>query len=476
MSSQKQWKLLGAIIVAVALLGGVVGWQQFAPKPTPPTTITVTPAATTVTGSQTIVVPVRQTEWIQVGQVKPINYYLSLLEANGTQPYVQLAKELRKLPDLTNATAVAKITYLALNSTNPEVKEAFELMMKGGTPDPKDFKYTVPSWNTELQVLYWLACQSEFKKDDTLALATAIVNGLWVSIGDQQVKDSVMRDTSNLLAFFREANQLQTTRGYYQLENYPLEAKFCLAWTANHAPIVQPTNIRPYTEHPLSMKAYERITVSVSTLKKMQKHIDLKGWGQRNCTAVLFALERFFFFTERRGPYSKNWEYITPEKEAMIDYYGGQIPNHHIMDPDFLYEYYLQNGKGIGGCSDEAALVDAFCKSYGISTTCLVNEIYLGDNQWLGHACVTCYDPAIEKWVAYPEQGWIIESDLANNPSNQCCFYVIKQAWCQESYVKPWGGYWYKAFVFASTSGRQVVRQFVNGVPSSQMKRWLLYS
>jgi len=55
--------------------------------------------------------------------------------------------ELRKLRDLTNATVVAKITYLALNVTNLEIKEAFELMMKSGTPDPKDFKYAVPDYN-----------------------------------------------------------------------------------------------------------------------------------------------------------------------------------------------------------------------------------------------------------------------------------------------------------------------------------------
>jgi len=75
-----------------------------------------------------------------------------------------LAKELRKLPDLKNATAVAKITYLALNATNPEVKEAFELMIKGGTPSPTDFSYGVPRFNTELWGLYQLAEYYLFSK------------------------------------------------------------------------------------------------------------------------------------------------------------------------------------------------------------------------------------------------------------------------------------------------------------------------
>ncbi len=72
MSSQGRWKLFGAAIIAVAMLGGVVGWQHFVPRPVPPTVITVTPTATTVTGSQTIVAPQRQTEWIRSSEVKPL--------------------------------------------------------------------------------------------------------------------------------------------------------------------------------------------------------------------------------------------------------------------------------------------------------------------------------------------------------------------------------------------------------------------
>jgi len=149
---------------------------------------TILASATTVASATTI--------WLNISETQPVSYYLSLLESNGSQPYVQLAKELRKLPDLTNATAVAKITYLALNATNPEVKEAFELMIKGGTPDPRDFTYAVPRYNTELQVLYWLAFQNEFKKDDTLALAIAMVNGLWVTMGNEEVREAVKRDSS----------------------------------------------------------------------------------------------------------------------------------------------------------------------------------------------------------------------------------------------------------------------------------------
>jgi hypothetical protein len=126
--------------------------------------------------------------WSNVTAAKPVSYYISLLKSAGVQPYVELGWELQALPDATNATTVAKITYLALNATNPEVKEAFQLMMNGGTPNQGDFKYTVPSWNTQLEVLYWLATQNNIKKDDALALAVAMSNGIWVAIGDGRVR------------------------------------------------------------------------------------------------------------------------------------------------------------------------------------------------------------------------------------------------------------------------------------------------
>ena len=41
---------------------------------------------------------------------QPLDYYLALLESNRTEPYASLAAESRKLLDLRNRTAVAKIT------------------------------------------------------------------------------------------------------------------------------------------------------------------------------------------------------------------------------------------------------------------------------------------------------------------------------------------------------------------------------
>ncbi len=198
-----------------------------------------------------------------VGQVKSIDYYLSLLESNGTAPYVQLAEELQKLPDYSNATAVAEITYLALNATNPEVKEAFKLMLQGGTPDPSNFQYPVPQYNTELEALYWLATQNQFKKDDTTALAIAIVNGLYITIGDDQTINQVRVDDTTMLIAAREISEWQEQMGMrYNLENYPLIAKLCWAWRGGMSP-----NVPTMTQFTLG-----------GSMSRTQKNIRARSW------------------------------------------------------------------------------------------------------------------------------------------------------------------------------------------------------
>jgi len=60
-----------------------------------------------------------------------------------------------------------------------------------------------------------------------------MVNGFWVTVGDSQVRSDVWNDTSPLLTFFRETNEIQRQKGFPPLESYVLEAKICLAYTSS---------------------------------------------------------------------------------------------------------------------------------------------------------------------------------------------------------------------------------------------------
>ncbi|MCJ7505488.1 transglutaminase-like domain-containing protein [Candidatus Bathyarchaeota archaeon] len=144
MSGESRWKIVAVVIVTSALLGAV-GWQQFAPKPTPPTTMTITPAVTTVSKTQ-----------ITTTEARPANYYLSLLESNSSEPYVQLAKELRKLPELSNTTelnivdsktsgAVESIVTVVLKADRSELI-ALGKILNEGIPSRRKLCAPLQAW------------------------------------------------------------------------------------------------------------------------------------------------------------------------------------------------------------------------------------------------------------------------------------------------------------------------------------------
>jgi len=475
MAQRKKWNLLAAVVISVAILGGVVSWQQFTLKPVPPKTITVTPTATTVTGTQMTAVPIGS-----------LNYYLSLLESNGNQPYVQLAKELRRLPDATNTTAIAKITYLALNATNPEVKEAFELMIKGGSPDQRDFKYSVPDYNTELQVLYWLACQNEFKKDDTLALAIAMVNGLWITIGEDQVQKATQIDASELLLFFRETNELQRRQSTSLLGDYPLEAMLCLVWTAGQNLNNGPHGLfssnpyfrdRPHTR--VALKDYEWVTLSVKGLRDARDIVWNQAWVRKDYVQTFLTIETHFRSIDKSG--GPNWVggWLAYETKEKMEIHGEVVPIHNINNPDFEIEYYLRTGKGIGVCDDQANMVEAMCKSWGISTTTMYRM--WGGTSGVGHTHAVCFDPLSKMWRG--SKGQLSVNRYATDLSNKVAMYLTKPPWNHSKILEwkadPFVPTYHMSRIYYSNlniTAQEVLDTFSKGATSALMRQWLLYS
>ena len=366
--TSKGSKLIAITLVAVAVGAGFGYWVLVPKMPgqlltytTQQTSIVTSSEETLSTSTSSTTVVPETTLWINVTATKPVSYYLSLLKSTQTQPYVQLGWELQALPDATNVTAVAKITYLALNASNPEVKEAFQLMMKGGTPSPTDFTYTVPNYNTELQVLYWLASQNGVKRDDTLALAIAMANGLWVTMGDQQVRDSVRKDTSDLLSFFRETNELQKQSNLPQLETYPLEALTCLSWMGSMNGIGGPHGVAHGSNaEQVHLKLYLWDTPSIDTLRRMRDMMTEKHWLGRNVDSTVANVEEYFYFSG----FEQHWNYTT-ETEEQIEVDGEKVKNWEIYNVDYYFRHYVETGKGRGDCGDETSFIDGWLKSWG---------------------------------------------------------------------------------------------------------------
>jgi len=484
-------KLIAIVLVAIVVAAGFSYWATI-PR-TPIETVTHTTQQTsflspTLRNSQTAVSSTASasgtTLWINVTATKPVSYYVSLLKSTQTQPYVQLAWELQALPDANNATAVAKIAYLALNATNPEVKEAFELMMKGGTPAPGDFKYAVPNYNTELEVLYWLALQNEFKKDDTLALAVAMSNGFWVTAGDEPVKQTVKIDASNVLAFLSETNEMQRQRGYSQLEQYPLEAKILLTWLGPTNNLVSwaAHRLQHYSGKKANLHEYQWNVVSVSTLRSMREEMVRRGWINADANIVAANLERYFWFSGNRITLS-HWDWVcyghgcaSPTNETiLID--GEKVSPVGFRNMNWLFQYYLQTGRGIGSCVDEAPFIRTWLLSWGIPA----NNVDI-ENKEVGHTYAIYFDAIAGSWRAYSGQ-LIGGAGTQASFSLSTDFYVFKPPVQQRGYFSvsgygPTGAPYFDVsdYTVKGTTLDTIMKMLSAGVGSLEMKQWLLYS
>jgi hypothetical protein len=475
-------------IVAVASVGTFTFLNKPVNQPTNSVSLMTSSLQATISSStlvaSTTSIQSSPVQWITIEKVQSVNYYLTLLQSNGTQPYVQLGQELQELPDYSNATAVAEITYLALNATNPEVKEAFELMLKGGTADPSDFHYPIPQYNTELQILYWLANGRQLKYDDTLALAIAMSNGIWVTVGDGSVQAQIKKDAVELLDFFRETDALQQSLGYLQLEQMPLEAKVALAWLGADAAKGGPHGIwgsqtkHDSTEQRLTMAGYEWDNVNVTILRQMRDRMKEMGWISQNIDQTVANVEDYFFFSG----FDEHFKYVS-SWDSTIQVNGETVASRNLNNANFEFSYYSQHGYAIGVCTDEMTLVNAFLKSWGIATLPF-GAYWFAGNWYDGHIATMYYEPVSRTWKLAPYQVGIF---FYNDPRDAYITIppVLQNDWVPTGKMIPNNAIVKLPFQNGETNTKMVVpmynitasylNRFARGVSSTEMKQVILY-
>jgi len=264
-----------------------------------------------------------------------------------------------------------------------EVYEAFELMLSGGKPDPEDFGYSVPSYNTELQCLWWLAENNEFKNYDTLAQAIAMDNGIFITVGTEEVKKAVKEDMNEYLKFGRETSEWQKALNLsYNLEEYPLEAKLFWADRAGTSLIggsydlYGPDKLRGKSEdfrkEKLPLKGYEWDIVSLETLKEMRKEF-LNDFMDYKGDIISFAgfLDNYFRYSSTNS--TSHWIYTSGKNKEKylknpVDMEGRNTILINYGNVDWNWKHYQETGKGIGVCLENAELISNILKSYGISS------------------------------------------------------------------------------------------------------------
>ena len=373
--------------------------------------------------------------------------------------YPDLANELRKLPEFhqdtqENKIAVQRIATLALQSNDPEVEDGFKIILRGG--NSWGIPLNAPDWNTGLQALFWLGAQNEFGKNDTLAQAIAIVNGLWVSIANQDVAVAVRQDISELLQYFRDLNDFQRTGGYLQLESYPLEAKLLLSWTGNVTQVFGPHSL-VNSSSGLDLRGYRWNTVSVDTLRKMRSFSINHGWLQADVNGLAFEIESYLRYL------GSHWQYVTigSSDASMVSVDGESTLNYHIGNVDFQFDRLSSQGTILGDCVDQSGVVDAFLKASGIATT-FIQKWRMPTKE--AHMNSLFYNPSTQGVTGITFQ--LENVGIANGQSPDYAIYFppIKQRGYLDSFASNNLVWYYKGFtVPANTTRLELFQEIESG-------------
>ena len=390
-----------------------------------------------------------------------------------------------------------------------EVYEAFELILKGGTPDQKDFGYSVPNYNTELQCLWWLAEQNEFKNYDTLALAIAITHGIWVTMGNEEVRNAVKKDINDFLCFGRETAEMQEALNLnYNLEKYPLEAKVAWAWRGgtvigSRIPLIwtirEPMDPKNYTywsyidkNEKLDLFGYYWNAINVSTLMEMRKTTIDRNWLDKNVKNQIFNLECYFYLcpSVAQNPHHlrghafnfQNYRIVT------VNVWGIPVPDYNIGNNNWQFETFKRIGAFQGECTDEAMFIDSWAKSFGISVNVIWRGVFIQGRQIAGHFIPTYYDPVSNSWRANTEQ---LQMGREEADDNKLCLQIFKPAVNLNIYFKKdlefaerWPCHGTETCGLPSTIFYthqkkyhldEIKSMYESGVLSIKVKKWILY-
>jgi hypothetical protein len=345
------------------------------------------------------------------------------------------------------------------------VKQALELMINDGTPAPGNFSYSVPTYNTELEILYWLAAQNILKKDDTLALAIAMTNGLWITMGDNAVITDVHTQVSERLILGREINEFQAAKNLdYSLENSSLLAKIMWSWPGNENGVFGARLIDYFLKGvKVADSVYRSIAVSPDQLRAMRQFMLEKGLVAATADETISNLEEYLWFDPQGNLVFPNWTYSDQLK---------------IHDAGFLAGLLISTGKGEGDCNSEYTVVDTAAKSIGIPTTAIFRNVYDAQGKFvMGHMHAIYYDSQSNSWKAYRYQ---LEKGDGNRPLGEAVrLFIMRVPVDYSSY------FWEKHdtvdtvasghhYVIPSISRGNVALMFERGIPDSEMENYLL--
>ena len=279
----------------------------------------------------------------------------------------------------------------------------------GSVVNYRSFEY-----NPSLDLLSYYGSNTEFSDTDSLSEADAMSNTLYLVLGDSDVQSAARKDSLDLLNYIRSVDKWQKEIGLPELKNLPLIEKMFLTSRDSDNWIENPRDysIDNFYVKPMPINVYRWQTVEIETLKEMHDFIvkEILPRSKKDALSIANNLDDYFW----GSGFKKHWFYTVHydrDKDKWIEFtkdinIDGELVNpHNFVNVDFIWHYFVKNGKGIGVCDDEASFVMEILHSIGISSAKFViqNTHKFKDKiHYLGHAHVVFF--AHNSWYSPKDQ------------------------------------------------------------------------
>ena len=159
---------------------------------------------------------------------------------------------------------------------------------------------------------------------------------------------------------------------------------------------------------------------------------------------------------------------FTRPNDAMICFNNEQTNNHNMNTPNLVFDY-LENGKGLGVCGDEASLVECSAslgqsQPSGRTRTCGIEGGKIPDH-------IVYYEPTTRTWRCYGER-------LQIGRMGTWSVYLFRPQvlqrnfTCQRDTQQSWMEMPSRYYTMQTSSGEQTADSFLEGISISQMKQW----
>ncbi|MEA2032566.1 MAG: hypothetical protein U9N41_03160 [Euryarchaeota archaeon] len=345
-----------------------------------------------------------------------------------------LADDFNNLPEIQDGItqdemeAAERIANL-MRSPDLEVQQGLQLIEEYGVPPEEKghwIDFETPEYNTQLEVLFWLASANRIDKDyERVALALALDYGSVVTIGDDQVDQSVKKYVSAMYDHIKATDEILEEKEIpWKAADYPLEADIGLVWGAmgiyypippergfvyeDGIPVHTKKTIFWYDEfHDRQMNSedFDWLFVNKTPLEEMRDWMFRNGFADlsdkpiQRSNFTIGELITVFNRTVARSSadehygdkvdmvagcitayvygwgQSKEKHFIYPiephkppdlPSTPNITIDGKTIQTECIANPDWMWEYFKENNFFIGHCTDDSFAEGMLLKSINI--------------------------------------------------------------------------------------------------------------